>query len=193
MKKLIYGFGINDADYAVSCRIDGKKKMCKFYTSWVGMLKRCYSPASLKLRPTYKGCSVCIEWRSFKKFKNWMELQDWEGNHLDKDILIQGNKIYSPETCVYIDSGTNGLFSDSQSRRGMYCKGVHWSATNKAFHSQCCDGLGGRISLGFFNNEDDAEKAYKDKKSQVIRQVALRQSDSRVVTALLNRAIDLEN
>jgi len=38
-----------------------------------------------------------------------MERQDWEGKHLDKDILIPGNKIYSPDRCIFVSSLINLL------------------------------------------------------------------------------------
>ena len=74
------------------------------------MLQRCYSESHLVRQPTYKGCSVCEEWLTFSNFKSWMEQQDWEGKQLDKDLLVYKNKIYSPETCVFVSSVINSFF-----------------------------------------------------------------------------------
>ena len=109
-KRLVYGVGINDADYVVQKwetigYVNGKQKqkliwICPYYSAWKSMLKRCYSSKYQDKRPTYKGCSVSDEWLTFSVFKVWMEKQDWEGKQLDKDLLFEGNKIYSADTCV---------------------------------------------------------------------------------------------
>ena len=110
-KKLVCGVGINDADYAVQKLetvgyADGKRKqrlvwVCPYYQTWIDMLKRCYSDKLQERQPTYKGCSVSEEWLTFSAFKVWMEKQDFERKQLDKDLLFEGNKVYSAETCVF--------------------------------------------------------------------------------------------
>lgn len=107
-KKLIYGVGINDAGYAVMKReeagyVDGKRKRklvwaCPYFRAWSSMLSRCYSTKWHERYPTYKGCTVSKEWHTFSNFRAWMVTQDWEGKSLDKDLLIEGNKIYSADT-----------------------------------------------------------------------------------------------
>ena len=107
-KKLQYGVGINDADYVVSWRIDGQRFCCPFYDRWHGMLRRCYSAAWQSRHPAYIGCSVDKRWHSFVAFREWALSQpQWEGLHLDKDLLVPGNKVYSPETCLFIPQSVN--------------------------------------------------------------------------------------
>lgn len=111
MNRLYCGVGINDADYIVNPggrKMQGKL-MCPFYTRWCNMIKRCYDKNTLKKRKSYDGCSVCDEWLTFSNFKKWMESQEWDGKHLDKDILTMGNKIYSPETCFFVSNRINNL------------------------------------------------------------------------------------
>ena len=70
--KLVYGVGINDADYVVQkyetiVYVNGKRKrrlvwICPFYQSWKHMLQRCYSNKFKERNPTYEGCSVSEEW-----------------------------------------------------------------------------------------------------------------------------------
>lgn len=110
MKATVCGVGINDSDYVVQKKetikgIDGKRKqrlvwICPYYRAWQSMLVRAYSKSYHKRRPTYIGCSVSEEWKTFSNFKSWMEGQVWEGKQLDKDLLVEGNKVYSEETCV---------------------------------------------------------------------------------------------
>ena len=128
MRKLIYGVGINDADYPTqSCKIighvDGKQKRkllwaCPFYRRWTSMLGRCYCKKFLQNSPTYQNCFVCNEWLTFSKFKAWMETQDWEGKELDKDLLSGECKVYSPETCVFVPRNVNMFMIESLSSRG---------------------------------------------------------------------------
>jgi len=58
-KCLVHGFGINDADYAVQPKVNGKQVSCHVYKTWQGMIRRCYSSEWHKRYPTYVGCYVC--------------------------------------------------------------------------------------------------------------------------------------
>lgn len=69
------------------------------YTAWYNMLTRCYYDRYLEKFPTYKGCAVCDEWHNFQNFAEWFSNRHKPGLVLDKDILIDGNKTYSPSTC----------------------------------------------------------------------------------------------
>lgn len=101
-KKLVYGVGNNNADYAVEKKetigyVDGKQKrklvwVCDYYRTWKSMLKRCYSAKYQERCPTYKGCTVSEDWLVFTNFRDWMMAQDWEGKQLDKDLLFEGIK-----------------------------------------------------------------------------------------------------
>ena len=75
------------------------------------MYNRCYSKAFQESHPWYKGCTVCDEWldpeHGLGRFAKWCNenyyIVEGEGTtQLDKDILIPGNKIYSPDTCIFV-------------------------------------------------------------------------------------------
>jgi hypothetical protein len=190
--KLIFGVGINDADYVVATnvQIDGKHKrlrICPFYARWKKMLERCYSGSWHTLKPTYKDCYVCEEWKTFSNFKSWMEKQDWEGKQLDKDILFRNNKEYSPLTCVFVDSHVNSFLIERDSKRGEYMIGVHWHKRDKRFTSACGDGLGKTTYLGNFNTELEAHLAWLSYKLERAKELAAKQTDSRVAKALIDR------
>ena len=115
---LVYGFGVNDANYIL--RILKNNKVigrCPFYTKWENMLKRCYSYKWHKQYPTYIGCSVCPDWRYFSKFRLWMQTQKWEGLELDKDLLVKGNKVYGPDTCCFLPQAINSLFGHGRGKK----------------------------------------------------------------------------
>ena len=117
MNKLTYGVGVNDLGYRTQVyeevTKDGGKRIqktvfiCKYYTVWKSMIKRCYSKKYLESYPTYIGTSVCSEWLSATAFKKWMEQQDWHGKCLDKDIVVPRSRLYSPETCAFVLNATN--------------------------------------------------------------------------------------
>tara|TARA_R110002049_G_C8858977_1_gene538029 strand:+ start:91 stop:618 length:528 start_codon:yes stop_codon:yes gene_type:complete len=106
-RKLIYGVATNDASYSVTINVDGVVYVCPFYSRWVAMLRRCYSVDYKKKKKTYEDCYSCDSWLLFSCFKLWMETQDWKGKELDKDILIKGNKMYSPGTCLFVTTKEN--------------------------------------------------------------------------------------
>lgn len=108
-RKPVYGHGVNDADYVIERRINGKRVGCPIYRTWANMLERCYSDKFHVRQSTYIGCEVCDEWLTFSNFKRWMMVQDWQGKQLDKDIRVKGNKIYSPNTCLFVTKAENTI------------------------------------------------------------------------------------
>ena len=107
--KTVYGVGYLDTDLKIPMR--GNSIIRRVYDLWANMLKRCYGG----YRTSYKGCSVDKRWHSFKNFLNSVQELDgyteWEKGDkkmcLDKDMKIKGNKIYSKDTCIFIDESTN--------------------------------------------------------------------------------------
>lgn len=101
--------------------------MSKEYQIWSGMMLRCYSPDYHKRFPTYLDTTVCEEWLNFQVFAEWYTNHEFYGldYHLDKDILVRGNKVYSPEKCTLVPVEINGLLIDSGSIRGDCPIGVH--------------------------------------------------------------------
>jgi len=196
-KKLVCGVGINDADYVVGTRevvkcegVEGKRqqlRICPFYRRWADMLKRCYSRKYHESCPTYSDCYVCEEWLTFSNFKAWMEKQDWEAKHLDKDILLVGNKVYSPDTCLFVDRKVNLFLVDSKKTRGCFMIGVCLEKASNKFMATCNDGSGKKKYLGLFDTELEAHKAWLAFKLEQAKILAAEQSDTRVAKALIER------
>ena len=57
--------------------------------------------------------------------------------HLDKDILIKGNKIYSPQTCCFVPENLNSLITKNDSIRNNLPIGVSWDKKKNKFISTC--------------------------------------------------------
>lgn len=98
----VYGVGIL-GDIGTSYR--GKRRLS--YTFWTRMLKRCYCEKYHKVHPTYRDCEVCEEWQYYPNFHQWFEENHIRGYDLDKDIKIDGNRVYSPETCLFVTREEN--------------------------------------------------------------------------------------
>lgn len=174
---LLCGIAINDADYQVVKKItvNGSRKVvwsCSYYTVWHSMITRCYSQRFLKRHKTYEGCRVCDDWLIFSKFKDWMSQQNWHGKHLDKDLLFPGNRIYSPETCVFIPAALNNFLVNGKARRGKYPLGVYWNKQRKKFEARCSDpAYKKQVPLGRYDSAQDAHLAWRKKKTRDSLQV----------------------
>lgn len=168
---LVCGVGINDADFPVKIN----HTHIRSYTTWVHMLRRCYSEKSLAKRPTYTNCSVCQEWLLFSNFEKWFNTNYREGLHLDKDILVEGNKVYSPDTCCFVPQYLNSLFTDSARVRGNLPLGVTLCMTKgqktPTFRAFCNDGYKRKIAKTF-KTVKEAENWYWTTKRRVIREQA---------------------
>ena len=203
--KLVYGVGINDADYKTSIyeqlpRTNGKRNQkriwkCPFYSRWFCMLQRCYDKSYQEKQPSYKGCSVCEEWLTFSNFKSWMEQQDWEGKALDKDLLVYKNRVYSPETCVFIAPSINSFLLKRNKTRGIYPIGVCYHTTPKMInplkrpYQAQIGNRGKKLLLGLYLTPEEAHKAWQKAKIKQAQDLAASQTDERVIKGL-QRVID---
>lgn len=192
-RRLVCGVGINDADYqvAVNEAVGHKYKqiwLCPIYAAWRNMLRRCYSKKFQEKRPTYKGCCVHPDWFRFSVFRKWMVEQEWEGKELDKDILVSGNKVYGPDTCVLVPAALNMFMTDRSELRGKWPIGVSWSEHHQKFQSQCSDPITGkRGHIGFFDCPNQAHDAWRKRKHELACVYADQQTDRRIADALRNR------
>lgn len=189
--KLVHGIGVNNADYTTDTKIDGERVLCPFFLKWRNMIERCYSSSFHDKNPAYKDCSVCDEWLTFSKFKCWMIKQDWQGKHLDKDILIQGNKVYSPETCIFVSVQINNIIHTNKSRRGKYPQGVSFDK-NKGKFKVLCSVNGKSKHIGLYDNSEDASLAYCKFKSELIFNAAIQQKEP-VRSALIRISNEYKN
>lgn len=197
-ESLVYGVGINDADYTVQINefvgfdAIGKKLyklawMCPFYSVWHNMITRCYSSSYQKRQPSYVGCKVDTRWLRFSTFKSWMITQPWEGNGLDKDILFPGNRVYSPDACVFVTQRVNSFLAERGNDRGEYPIGVGLHKQSGLFRARCGDTEGGRQNLGYFQTPEEAHQAWLSYKLEQARILASKQTDIRVAEALVKR------
>lgn len=114
--KTVYGVGYLDIDIKIPMR--GNSIIRRAYDLWANMLKRCYGG----YKTCYEGCTVDVRWHSFKNFLTSIQelegYEKWERGenmHLDKDIKVKGNKVYSANTCMFVTAHDN--IEDTLNRR----------------------------------------------------------------------------
>lgn len=178
------------------------------YSLWKGIKNRCLSGGAFqKAGPTYVGCSNGFE--NFQQFAEWATNQpgyseiDHQGMpfQLDKDILLPGNKAYSPEACCFVPRRINSLLTSSKAARGGLPIGVHFLKARGKF-SAYCNGGSGMKYLGLFEGSMEAHRSWQIEKSLVINDAAFEYSNTKgfnqkVVSSLqkISRSIleDAEN
>lgn len=128
--------------------------------AWENMKQRCYSEKYQEKYPTYKGCYVCDDWLNYDNFKKWFDEnynpETMKGFVLDKDILVEGNKIYSPDTCCFVPQEINNTFKNYKNKKystGIFFKYNKFVVLLNRFKR--------RNNYGGFYNEDNAKKVYE--------------------------------
>ena len=189
------GVGITGTKYPI--RVNSVQT--KEYVLWCHMLQRCYSTTLKKQRPTYMGCEVSDNFKSYEYFYEWCNRQvgfDNEGWHLDKDLLIKENKVYSESACIFIPQEINSMLLKSDKKRGKHLIGVCWHKKGKAFMASVNRNKGESEYLGLFNTEIEAFNAYKKAKEAFVKEQAEKwkdKIDDRAYEALINYTVDIND
>ena len=139
--------------------IDYKRDLTKkeLNTMWHNMYYRCYSNKYHEQSPQYKGCSMCDEWIDDKEsFYDWVRENYYkvgdEQIDLDKDILVKGNKIYAPDTCIFTPHSINTYFEN------MTREPVFLQKLNKYRMDIFIEGKS--INIGYYDTEEEAKRAF---------------------------------
>ena len=160
MSRKVRGVGVNDIGYV------GAEKA---YSVWFDMLTRCYNNKTRrKHHMSYIDCIVCDEWLVFSSFNKWDNINYKEGFELDKDVMGSDNKLYSPESCSYVPKEVNRLFNTRVAARGDCPIGVTFNKEHKKYYSQITIN-GTTISIGQFDNANDAHLSYIPVKNEYLR------------------------
>lgn len=93
-RKLVMGRGVNDAPFPTSLAMQS-------YRLWNNILSRCYGVRT-KANVCYEGCEMDPSWFSYMTFVEWYDAHHRDGWELEKDLLVPGNKVYGPDTCVFV-------------------------------------------------------------------------------------------
>ena len=171
-RKMIHGVGVNDAYYLTT----NNGQRCPIYQIWKDMLQRCYSLKFQDRCKSYTGCSTVKEWHAFSAFMDWVDTQNWKGMQLDKDLLAQGNKVYGPNTCLFVTKTINLLLTNNLAGRGLIPIGAYLHKPSGKYYSRCK--VNGRtVCIGTFDTPEAASFAYTEFKGEHIRKVAIEQTE----------------
>jgi len=170
--------------------------------AWNTMHQRCNN-VQIKLNTKNtaylrENANVCDEWFDYQNFAQWWNSIEYRGDDgwcLDKDILVKGNKLYSPETCCFVPREVNILFINNRINRGEYPLGVYMHPVNKNYVASLRRG-DRKISqhLGSFSTVEEAFSVYKREKEIFIRERADKwkdQLDPLVYQAMLNWKVEI--
>ena len=190
---ILDGNAYSDADYPTTVYKYNEKGVkylfwaCPYYRLWLGMVSRCYNKKNLIKRPHYKGTTVCDDWLVFSNFKLWMEQQDYEGMHLDKDLLQIGveHKVYSPDTCLFIENSVNSFFTRYGNK--SFITGANWDKTYSKYKAKGFYN-GKDYHLGRYETQEEAHYHWQKWKIGVLKQIIDGQSRPDTISAL-NKAL----
>lgn len=177
----VWGVGVNDYPKGWS-----KGTLYRnVYLKWKDMLRRCYDPKAIAKRPNYEFVTVDPRWHSFTNF--FCDIQemfgftedDFQALHLDKDILVLGNHVYSKDHCVLVPQELNNFFHSMDGKKGF-------KICNGKYQARIQDGV--PVHIGTFETEQEAIHAYNVYKTKRAKDLAVKYNgfvDSRVIARLL--------
>ena len=176
-------------------KISINNKLTIEYKTWHNMLGRCFIPK--RMRGSYEGVTCCEEWLNFQNYAQWYKDNYYEVDNermeIDKDILIKGNKIYSPEYCVFLPQRINLLLINRRNYRGETLLGTQRNKSG-TFSANAVGSNEKSYSLGSFSTEIEAFNAYKEFRENVFKEVAEKYKDKipyKAYQALIHRTIDI--
>lgn len=170
----LFGVGINDIDVKVKPKDVISNPV---YTKWQRMLERSYCPKYKSKFPTYTDVRVCERWLTFSHFRcDYLKLingvEERKSFILDKDLIVKGNKIYSPEACCLLPTKINSFLTSCNTKRGSLPRGVSKrSRGHKFMVTLSCGGL--NKNLGNYSTPEEAFQVYKKAKESASKVLAL--------------------
>lgn len=186
----VYGVGfLGVGEY----RSEKNGKSDRAYSKWSGMLERCYSDRYHKLKPTYKDCSVHLDWHNFQVFAKWFKENYVEGFELDKDILFKGNKVYSAETCCFVPREINTIMRPIRKKINGLPNGVRKRGEKFIVSVQLCNI---QKYMGSYLTIEKAFCVYKKEKEDGVKIVANKYKDKitpECYNSLINWTIDIND
>ena len=167
------------------------------YENWSSMIKRCYAEASRKHSTSYDDKEVCEEWHNFQNFAEWATKQigfNKPDYHLDKDLLVKGNLVYAPNTCVYLPREINMFIKRKRMNDLPIGVDIAYNYDGTPYFRTQARENGKNICLGRFQLVEDAFNAYKQHKERLAKELATKWKgaiDDRAVQALMNYTVEI--
>ena len=190
----VYKVGVMDIPNELQ---KGKPKP-REYSIWNGIRQRCYNENNRDNLMSYKGIKMSDNFKLYSYFKEWCHKQigfNEDGWHLDKDILVKGNKVYSEDTCCFVPPEINCTITNNKSVRGQFPQGVTYNRTKTRYRAKIRRGAK-LESLGTYDTPEEAFYAYKPIKEACIKSLAEKWKDKidpRVYDALVKWEINIDD
>lgn len=199
--KSVFGIGyLGEGNYPTS--VNGKTS--QEYITWKGMIERGYNIKYKENHPSYIDVTVCESWHNYSTFYEWIHSQDnyekWlNGDRwaLDKDILVKGNKIYSPQYCKLVPQRVNCFLIKRNADRGDFPIGVSFDKNKAKYTAYCSNPFTKKLDyLGAFETVEEAFQVYKNYKEMLAKQLAkdeymIGNIDTDTYNALMNYQVEI--
>lgn len=160
------------------------------YSIWRCLVQRTLTDSYNKnrVRNTYEDATICDEWHNFQVFCKFVNENKYfkKGFHLDKDLLVTGNKHYSPETCCFLPQVINGLIAINYETNNDLPVGVN---RKYDYYEAAISYRGKRKRIGMYATPEEASAAYVQAKEAYVKELALEWKDRiepRAFEALMN-------
>lgn len=163
---------------------------------WYAVHSRCKVGGAIqKNSPSYIG--TVNGFPNFQFFADWCQDQKGYGVntpfHLDKDLIGNGQKIYSEKTCLFLPREINHFLERQPA--GILPQGVRRQGS--VFATICGpSGTGLKRYVGLFETPELAAKAYKERKELIAKILANKWKhsiDNRAYEAMMEYTFELEN
>ena len=188
LRSLCYGVGINDVMIPYFTRT-------RTWRTWSGIIRRTNNRdpkwINEQNKISYLGCTLDSRWYKLSAFKEWIEQwDDFQNKEVDKDILIPGNKIYGPDTCLMVRPSVNAWFKPTVV--GDLPRGVTWNSywkkngTGKPYRAQITPIGGKRTALGYYATIEEASAVFEKARKDQIKILIETEADLKVKNAMLN-------
>lgn len=172
----------------------------KLFKIWSGLVQRCFDPLWKTRHKCYELTTCSEDFLCAANFITWSKSQigynsiDEYGKPfaLDKDILLKGNTVYSPYTCVFVPREINNLILSNGKVRGKLPIGVTKTKEGKLRARVSINNK--EVALGVFETSNEAFQAYKEAKERHIKEVANKwkdRIDQRVYYALMKYEVKI--
>lgn len=151
---------------------NGDENVQKAYQVFVGMFSRCYDPYTQSKQTAYIGCSVDPRFYDFQVFAKFYVENPFcgLGYHLDKDLLIRGNRVYSPEACTLLPPEVNSALASTPESESGLPLGVN--KIDNGYVARLNKTGQGREYLGYYKTADEAHNVYVKAKEDYIHSLA---------------------
>ena len=183
--------------------------MDMLFSAYRRMYYRCYRENNHQSHPWNTNSTICAEQlndsnhddNGFYNFciqyiDHYYEIEGEGSMHLDKDILVKNNRVYSPSTCCIVPPKINDMFGGSSKKadNGLP-KGVSYSEKTGKYKPQISNIDGKQLTnIGWYETPEEAQKVYADHRRCLIIATADKYKDlipDYVYKAIINYPIEI--